>query len=94
MAGWTFITNHGAVLALLRSNLQMTTRQVAATLGVTERTVLRIVKDLETEGYIQRERAGRANRYVVNTQAPLRRPEQRDVAVGDLLAALAPGDQA
>jgi len=40
------------------------------------------------EGYIQKEREGRVNRYQVNSQATLRRQESRDIAVSDLLQVL------
>lgn len=88
MSSWTFITNHGAVLALVGQHERITTREIAAELGITERSVLRIIKDLETAGYIRRRREGRANHYQVNAEAPLRRRERRDVAVGELLKVL------
>lgn len=89
MASWTFITNHGAVLALIGRFRQITARDISTELGITERSVLRIIKDLETEGYVQIEREGRANRYTINAKAPLRRQETRDVIVGELLDILA-----
>lgn len=88
MSSWTFITNHGAVLALIGKYGQITAREIAADLGITERSVMRIIKDLETEGYIQKERKGRANRYQVNSQATLRRHETRDIVVSELLQIL------
>jgi excisionase family DNA binding protein len=87
-SSWTFITNHGAVLALIGQYGQITTREVAAYLGITERTVLRIIRDLEAEGYIHIVKEGRLNKYGVSHDRPLRRPEQRDVAVGRLLDVL------
>jgi predicted HTH transcriptional regulator len=85
---WTFITNHGAVLALVGQSHQITAREIASRLGITERTVLRIIKDLESEGYIERKKAGRANHYTVNRDLPLRRLDQRDGSVAELLEAL------
>lgn len=87
---WTFITNHGAVLALVARHGQITSREIAATLHITERSVLRIIKDLEDEGYLQRFRDGRQNYYKVDPTVPLRREDARHVAVGDLLTLLAP----
>ncbi|HEX6385452.1 MAG TPA: winged helix-turn-helix transcriptional regulator [Anaerolineae bacterium] len=92
MTSWTFITNHGAVLALVGQRGRITAREIAAELGITERSVLRIIKDLEEAGYIRKRREGRSNRYEVNRNAPLRRSERRDVAVGELLKVL--GDSA
>ena len=88
MTVWTFITNHGAVLALIGQYGQITAREIAAELGITERTVMRIIRDLETEGYIRKMREGRINHYKVNSQAPLRRQDNRDVIVGELLRVL------
>ncbi|MFP3852728.1 MAG: helix-turn-helix transcriptional regulator [Anaerolineales bacterium] len=85
---WTFITNHGAVLALIGVHPHRTAREIAQELDITERTVLRIIKDLEEAGYLQRERVGRENRYEVNLNKPMRRRDQRSTAVGDVLKAL------
>ena len=88
MSSWTFITNHGAVLAIIGRHDRITARTIAAELGITERSVLRIIKDLETEGYIRKQRIGRSNQYEVNREAPLRRREGRDVVIGELLKIL------
>ncbi len=88
MPNWTFITNHGAVLALIAEHGQITAREIAAELGITERSVHRIISDLEAEGYITRTRRGRVNQYQVNHDLPLRRIERRDVAVRELLKVL------
>ncbi len=85
---WTFITNHGAVLALIGQSEKITAREIAMRLNITERTVLRIIKDLEMEGYIQKKRDGRVNLYTVNLDQPLRRLDQRDNSVAELLQVL------
>ena len=82
---WTFLTNHAHVLAVLYLNPEMVLRQVAALVGITERAVQRIVQDLEEEGYIQRQRVGRCNRYKVLTSKPLRHPIEAHRKIGDLL---------
>jgi predicted transcriptional regulator len=88
MSRWTFITNHGAVLILISRYGEVTTRALAEELGITERSVIRIIKDLERESYILKKRVGRVNQYQINRNAYLRRKEVRDVAVGDLLGIL------
>jgi DNA-binding IclR family transcriptional regulator len=90
MADWTFITNHGAVLASIAEHGQITAREIAARLGITERSVHRIIADLEEAGYVVKERSSRTNRYQVNPGQGLRRPEASDIAVGDLLRILNP----
>lgn len=82
---WTFITNHAVVLTLLNREERLTSREIAFALGITERSVIRIIKDLEAEGYITKRREGRENRYKVNTEMPLRRDDQREVPVYELL---------
>jgi len=82
---WTFITNHAAVLTLLDREEHLTSREIAMALGITERSVVRIIKDLETEGYITKRKEGRENRFTVNKDLPLRRNDQREVHVRELL---------
>jgi predicted ArsR family transcriptional regulator len=88
MKTWTFITNHGAVLACIGQRSRITAREIAAYLGITERSVLRIINDLVQTGYVSKERVGRANNYKINPRRPLRRSDQRDVMIGDLLSVL------
>lgn len=85
---WTFITNHGAVLSIIGQNRRITMREIAATLGITERTVHRILKDLLGEGYITKTKDGKLNQYEVHEELPLRHATRRDVLVGELLEVL------
>ena len=82
---WTFITNHAAVLTLLDRENSLTAREIALTLDITERSVHRIIKDLESSGYIAKRKEGRENRYTVNKDLPLRRNEQQEVHIRELL---------
>ena len=82
---WTFITNHASVLTLLDREEHLTSREIAMALGITERSVIRIIKDLELEGYITKRKEGRENRYTVNKDLPLRRNDQREVSVYELI---------
>jgi len=82
---WTFITNHAAVLTLLDPESSLTAREIALTLDITERSVHRIIKDLASAGYITKRKEGRENRYTVNKDLPLRRDDQREVSVYELL---------
>lgn len=90
MPDWTFITNHGAVLIIIRRQGEVTVRTIAEELGITERSVFRIISDLENGGYINKHRVGRANVYQINSDVSLRREKLRDIAVGDLLKVLLP----
>ena len=83
---WTFLTNHAHVLAVLHANPDMVLREVALSVGITERAVQRIVQDLEEDGFIERERVGRQNRYQVHSDLPLRHPIEAHRSIGDLLS--------
>jgi predicted transcriptional regulator len=85
---WTFITNHGAVLILISRRRQITAREIAAQLGITERSVMRIIKDLADDGYITREKVGRVNRYTIDKQISLRCDDTKHMLVGDLIDVL------
>ena len=74
MSSWSFMTNHAGVLCFIASHPTATTKQMAATLGITERSVLRIISDLEYEGYLKRKRDGRTNRYNLNLNHVLNKP--------------------
>lgn len=87
---WTFITNHAAVLLLIHEFGQITARDISDRLEITERSVQRIIRDLEDAGYITTEKVGRVNRYHVDTGRPLRREDQLSVQVLDLLEILEP----
>ena len=85
-ASWTFLTNHAHVLLLLARDPGRTMRAAAAEVGITERAVQRIVLDLETAGYLVREREGRRNRYQVRSDRPLRHPIESHQSVAALIA--------
>lgn len=88
MSQWSFITNHGSVLLTINLEKQITARKIAEKVGITERSVLRIIKELEEDGYLSIKRVGRENAYTVNPGGKLRRPEMRTVQVGDLMKLL------
>ena len=85
LTGWTFLTNHAHVLAVLHSDPQLVLRKVAIKVGITERAVQRIIQDLEAGGFIQREKVGRQNRYKVLVNQSLRHPIEAHRKIGDLL---------
>ena len=60
-------------------------RDIAATVGITERTVGQIVNELEQAGYLTKTRVGRRNHYVIHDELPLRHPQHRHHTVGELI---------
>ena len=82
---WTFFTNHAHVLLCLAGDPDLTVREVAVRVGITERAVIRIIGELEEGGVLERTREGRRNHYTINTDAPLRHQLERHRVVGDLI---------
>lgn len=87
---WKFLTNHALVLAWLDQHPQSTARETALAIGVTERTALKIIGELDTAAYLTRRRKGRRNVYRVIRNTPLLHNVTGEVAIGDLLKVIAP----
>jgi DNA-binding MarR family transcriptional regulator len=85
---WTFLTNHAQVLLCIAGDPGMRLRDIAARLGITERTAYGIVVDLADAGYIVKQKDGRRNRYEVQAHLRLPEPTSRDRTVGELLTLL------
>jgi len=83
---WTFLTNHAHVLLCLARDPESRVRDVALLVGITERAVIRIVRDLEAVGYLRITREGRRNRYEVRSELPLRHPIEAHQRVSSLVA--------
>lgn len=85
---WTFLTNHAHVLLCIAADPEVRLRDVATSVGITERATQRIVMELEEDGYLDRERVGRRNRYRLHTEQPLRHPMDRPLRVRELITLL------
>jgi DNA-binding transcriptional ArsR family regulator len=85
---WDFLTNHAHVLLCVSQDSGIRLRDIAAAVGITERTAHKVLSELVEEGYVLRERHGRRNRYKVKPELPLRHPLVREREVGELLDAL------
>jgi len=85
---WDFLTNHAHVLLCVSQDSGIRLREIAAAVGITERTAHKVLSELVEEGYVLRERHGRRNRYKVKPELPLRHPLVREREVGELLDAL------
>jgi DNA-binding IscR family transcriptional regulator len=84
-ATWTFLTNHAQVLLRIARDSDVTLREVALDVGITERAAQRIASDLAAAGIIDRERRGRKNHYVINREATMRHAAQAEHHIGPLL---------
>ena len=69
MPKWGFLTNHALVLMGLARRPNSTLREIAVSVGLTERTVISILRALEEEGVVTGWKDGRRNRYGVNLRA-------------------------
>jgi DNA-binding MarR family transcriptional regulator len=85
---WHFLTNHAQVLLCIENNADARMRDIAETVGVTERAAQRITNDLVEAGYVTRERIGRRNRYRIDRKVRMRHPAQREHPIGELLSLL------
>jgi DNA-binding IclR family transcriptional regulator len=87
--GWQFVTNHTRVLLCIARDPEVRLRDIAETVGITVGSAQRILADLIDAGYVEREREGRRNRYVLNLELPmLRHDAQEGREIGDLLELL------
>ena len=87
MAEWTFITNHGLVMASIAKNPEKTAREISIDVGITERTAHKIIVDLEEAGYITKTKIGRQNKYRIHSGVPIK-DEVSDATIGELLGML------
>jgi uncharacterized membrane protein len=85
---WDFLTNHAHVLLCVAHDSGIRLREIAASVGITERGAHKILSQLVEEGYVLRERRGRRNRYKVKPELPLRHPLVAEREVGELLGVL------
>ena len=93
MESWSFLTNHARVLLRIAQDPAARLRDIAATLGITERSAYGIVTDLATAGYVLKQKDGRRNRYQIQGHLPLPESASQEPAIGDVLAVLM-GDSA
>ena len=82
---WTFLSNHGHVLVHLSRYPDSRVRDIADTVGITERSAQAILADLEESGYVTITRIGRRNSYKVNTGLKFRHPSEASKPISSLL---------
>ena len=92
MATWSFLTSHARVLLCIARDPGARLRDIAASLGITERSAHGIVAELAEAGYVVKQKDGRRNRYQIQAHLPLPEPASRDRTVGEVLALLAGTD--
>ena len=87
---WQFLSNHGLVLLCVARDPGTRLRDIAASVGITERSAHSIVGDLVEAGYLTKRREGNRNRYKVRPGLSMRHPLVEDRSIGEILAVVAP----
>ena len=85
MGDWSFLTNHARVLLCIAHDPGVRLRDIAAALGITERSAYGIVSDLAEAGYVMKEKDGRRNRYQIREDLPLRGSISEERTIGEVL---------
>jgi DNA-binding IclR family transcriptional regulator len=88
MSEWSFLTNHARVLMCIAHDPGVRLRDIATTLGITERSAYGIVTNLADDGYVVKEKDGRRNRYHIQPHLPLREAISRERTIGEVLDVL------
>ncbi|GLK09199.1 helix-turn-helix transcriptional regulator [Streptosporangium carneum] len=84
-SSWTFLTHHARVLLEIARDPESRLRDIAQSIGITERAVQGIVADLHEAGYLAIERVGRRNRYHLNLERGFRHPSEAHAPVRALV---------
>jgi DNA-binding MarR family transcriptional regulator len=79
------LNSHGLVLIYVALTPEVTLRQIAENLELTERRVVDIVRDLSRTGFLKVDRVGRRNRYRLSPKASFRHPVLADVPVAQFI---------
>ena len=82
---YSCLSNQLALLMLLAARSEITTRELSLSLGITERAVHRILKDLADHDLISIGKRGYRNSYTVHADRPVGHPAFPWLTVADLL---------
>ena len=87
---WSLLSRHGFVLFVLAINSNSTMRELSDRLGLSERTLYGIIRDLTAADMIHINKTGRNNTYSVNGDARFISPLFNHLRLGEFLDALKP----
>ena len=80
------LSNQLSLLMLLAVRNEVTTRELALSLGITERAVHRILRDLAESGYVTIGKRGYRNHYTVHPDVSVGHPSFPSITLGEILA--------
>ena len=92
MATWSFFSNHARVLVCIARDPGVRLREIATTLGITERSAYAIVTDLTEDGYVMKQKDGRRNRYRIQSHLPVGEDIGKAPTIGQVLSLLVDAD--
>jgi predicted transcriptional regulator len=93
MSNWTLFSNHGHVLFCLARDSEARLRDVAADVGITERAVQKIVRDLQDGDMISVTKSGRRNCYRIHKKQTLRHDLEASCKIRDLIKVVNKGSK-
>jgi DNA-binding transcriptional ArsR family regulator len=88
LAEWSLLTNHARLLLALHQEPGLRQRDLADRLGLSERGIGLILRDLREAGYVEGRREGRRVYFSVVPRKPFRAEQLRHRTVGELLQLL------
>jgi biotin operon repressor len=88
-AGWSLFSAQGRVLFHLAACADSPVAEIAEKLGLTERAVWGVVRDLRQRGMLILRKKGRRHHYAINLDAPLLHPTIRGVTLRPILGKVA-----
>ena len=86
LENWSFLTSYARVLLCIAHDPGVRLRDIAAGLGITERSACGIVTDLTAVGYVVKQKDGRRNRYQIQAHLPPPETTSQQPAIGKVLA--------
>ena len=90
MSTWQFLSISRLVLLCVARDPDSRLRDIAGSVGITERSAHSIVGDLVEAGYLTKRREGNRNRYKIRPGLSMRHPLVEDRSIGEILTVIAP----
>lgn len=85
---WGLLTNHALVLIHVVEHPRSTLRDIASSVGITERAALSLLRALEADVIVARRRDGRRNVYTVDVDALMSHRTHGTYSIGQIVNAL------
>jgi DNA-binding MarR family transcriptional regulator len=93
MNEWNLFSNHGHIIILLGTSPNLTMREIALKVGITERSAQKIINDLENDGFLKVSKHGRNNSYKVIGKKRLRHDIEKCCKVENLIQMISLANQ-